>query len=587
MQVEVNMRERIAQAYRARRGVRLLCVLLLLGAASALFLLADGFPPFAWRLLVQTLPNIPALLAARGSNALLALLGLILLSLTLLFAWGTLIWLTVQMLSYWWYERQELRVFASDAAEAHARASVEPRNVTKSPYTAHSPRLSTHKDGWLDDEGQFYQDTEGEPDWSEEDQPDWEEDEEDEAESELGFYRDEEDEEDDEISWEEQSTRPISAQDQQENAHFAYGQRIVEYSGAGMRSSNAQRSNARRILPFAPALDAAAPYTGAHLPHTATGSEHGTTQDVISSHGFVETPHTSLLKLARANMPQSTTNSLTPESLQSALQLVVSTGLDVGLRRRGKPNEDSLLALQNTRILRGSACPVGLFAIADGMGGHENGQEASRIVIQALSKTVVPAIIHGPTDDNFAELLAEGAHHANLAVYQRNRQAKGDMGTTLAAALVVDTTAYVVNAGDSRVYLYRAASGLSQVTRDHSTVARLVENGLIQPEDIYTHPRRNEIYRSLGHHPSEDLDNFILALQPEDLLLLCSDGLWEMVRDAEIEQVISTTLHQPANIAAALVQAALEGGGNDNISVIVVYVKALNNATYCSVKSSA
>ena len=581
MQVEVNMRERIAHAYRARRSVRLLCALLLLGAASALFLLADGFPPFAWRLLAQALPNIPALLAAHGLNALLALVGLILLSLTLLFAWGTLIWLTVQMLSYWWYERQELRVFASDAAEAHARASVEPRSVANSPYTARSPRLSTRKDGWLDDESPFYQDTEGEPDWDEEKV----EDEENEAESELGFYRDEE--EDDETFWDEQSTLTIGAQAQQENEHPAHGQRLVEYSGVGTRSPNAQRSNAGRILPFAPALDTAAPYTGARLPHIATGSERETTQGLTSSHGFVETPHTSLLTLARANLPQSTTNALTPESLQPALQLVVSTGLDVGLRRRGKPNEDSLLALQNTRILRGSACPVGLFAIADGMGGHENGQEASRLVIQALSKTVVPAIIHGPTDDNFAELLAEGAHHANLAVYQRNRQAKGDMGTTLAAALVVDTTAYVVNAGDSRVYLYRAASGLSQVTRDHSTVARLVENGLIQPEDIYTHPRRNEIYRSLGHHPSEDLDNFILALQPEDLLLLCSDGLWEMVRDAEIEQVISATLHQPANIAAALVQAALEGGGNDNISVIVVYVKALNNATYCSVKSSA
>ncbi len=107
---------------------------------------------------------------------------------------------------------------------------------------------------------------------------------------------------------------------------------------------------------------------------------------------------------------------------------------------------------------------------------------------------------------------------------------------------------------------------------------RLVENGVIQPEDIYTHPRRNEIYRSLGHHPSEDLDTFILALQPEDLLLLCSDGLWEMVRDAQIQQIIASMLRQPTGISAALVQAALEGGGKDNISVIVVYVKALEDA---------
>src|SRR5581483_2396652 len=98
------------------------------------------------------------------------------------------------------------------------------------------------------------------------------------------------------------------------------------------------------------------------------------------------------------------------------------------------------------------------------------------------------------------------------------------------------------------------------------------------PEDVYTHPRRNEIYRSLGHHASEDLDRFILALQPEDLLLLCSVGLWEMVRDNQIEQTIASTLHRPTQISTALVQAALEGAGKDNISVLVVYVKAEEEA---------
>jgi serine/threonine protein phosphatase PrpC len=265
-----------------------------------------------------------------------------------------------------------------------------------------------------------------------------------------------------------------------------------------------------------------------------------------------------------------------PDARQAAtLQLVVSTGLDVGLKRRGKPNEDSLLALQNTRFLRGNACPVGLFVVADGMGGHENGQEASNLVTQSLSKSVMPTVIYGPTDDNYAELLAEGVHHANLEVYQRNRQASVDMGTTIVAALVINTTAYIVSAGDSRVYLYRASSGLTQITRDHSTVARLVENGLIKPEEVYTHPRRNEIYRSLGHHPSEDLDKFILALQPDDVLMLCSDGLWEMVRDEHIQEIIANTASQPKQTSAALVQAALDGGGKDNISVIVVSVKAI------------
>ncbi len=252
-----------------------------------------------------------------------------------------------------------------------------------------------------------------------------------------------------------------------------------------------------------------------------------------------------------------------PSTRRPTIQLIVSADLDVGLKRKGKPNEDSLLALQNTH---------------DGMGGHENGQKASRLVIQSLNKTVGPSITSGTIDDDYTELLAEGVHQANLEVYHRNCQDKANMGTTVAAALVVDTTAYIVSAGDSRAYLYCASSGLLQVTRDHSTVALLVEKGLIQPEEIYTHPRRNEIYRSLGQRPREDLDKLILALQPDDLLLLCSDGLWEMVRDARIRQIIASNLHQPTQISAALVQAALEGGGKDNISVISVYVKALEEA---------
>ena len=268
------------------------------------------------------------------------------------------------------------------------------------------------------------------------------------------------------------------------------------------------------------------------------------------------------------------TVTLAPPVSYTETQLVVSTALDVGLRRKGRPNEDSLLAAQNTRVLRGYSCPVGLFVVADGMGGHENGQEASRLVVRSLNAAVTPSLYAGPVDDNYAELLTEGVHRANLALYQCNRRERADMGTTLAAALIVNTTAYIANVGDSRVYLYRAASGLSQVTRDHSTVARLVEAGVIQPDEVYTHPRRNEIYRSLGHQASQDVDTFILAVQPGDLLLLCSDGLWEMVRDDQIQEILASNPQQPDQLSAALVQAALDGGGKDNIGVIVVYVRS-------------
>src|SRR5437763_2440466 len=135
------------------------------------------------------------------------------------------------------------------------------------------------------------------------------------------------------------------------------------------------------------------------------------------------------------------------------------------------------------------------------------------------------------------------------------------MGTTITTALVVDSTAYIINVGDSRTYLYRAADGLVQITRDHSTVARLAEDGEIEPDEIYTHPQRNQIYRCLGEQPTMEMDTFVVPLQPADILLLCSDGLWEMVRDPIMEKIITSSSHLPAQISNILVQAALNQGG--------------------------
>jgi len=147
------------------------------------------------------------------------------------------------------------------------------------------------------------------------------------------------------------------------------------------------------------------------------------------------------------------------------------------------------------------------------------------------------------------------------------------MGTTITAVLIIGNTAYVANVGDSRTYLYRESDGLIKVTRDHSAVARLVETGAITPDEVYTHPKRNEIYRSLGNSASVKVDTFTVPLKVGDLLLLCSDGLWEMVRDADIERIIEAALPVSSQICDMLVEAALAGGGKDNISVIAVCVR--------------
>lgn len=253
------------------------------------------------------------------------------------------------------------------------------------------------------------------------------------------------------------------------------------------------------------------------------------------------------------------------------LRLVVGIGLDPGIKRKDAPNEDNLFAIQATRMTPSGPEPVGLFVVADGMGGHANGQEASRVAIHAITDAVVPSLLHHVEDENqFAELLKDGVHRSNLALYQRNRGESDMMGTTLTAVLIVATTAYVVNVGDSRTYLYRPSKGLKQITRDHSVVARLVEDGTITKDEIYTHPKRNQIYRCLGEQAAVEIDSFVVPLQVDDVLMLCSDGLWEMVRDADIKRIMSSSAAHPTQLSSMLIQAALGRGGADNVSVVVV-----------------
>ncbi len=252
------------------------------------------------------------------------------------------------------------------------------------------------------------------------------------------------------------------------------------------------------------------------------------------------------------------------------LRLLVGIGLDAGIARKDVPNEDNLFAIQGMRPTNAGPEPVGLFIIADGMGGHAHGQEASKLAVHAVSDAIVPTLMRQMDNDEvFSDLLKDGVHRANLAIYRRNREQEHMMGTTLTAVLMVARTAYIVNVGDSRTYLYRPTQGMRQITRDHSVVGRLVEDGVIKREDMYTHPRRNQIYRCLGEHATVEVDTFVEPLQADDVLVLCSDGLWEMVHDDEMESIVASSASYPSQLSKLLIQAALMRGGADNISVIV------------------
>jgi len=254
------------------------------------------------------------------------------------------------------------------------------------------------------------------------------------------------------------------------------------------------------------------------------------------------------------------------------VQLSAGVGLDPGKKRQGKPNEDFPFFAQGVTALKE---PYGLFLVADGMGGHTHGQEASRLAVETIVDTVLPLIVGGQmSGSSWGDLLRYGVERANTVISQRTLQlAPSSMGTTVTAVLVVGAEAFVANVGDSRAYLHRSGV-LRQITRDHSVVAKLAADGIIEPGDIYTHPKRNEIYRCLGAAESVEVDVFRQLLQDGDLLLLCSDGLWEMIPDErQIADVLSASWIAAGTMTEKLVQLALQAGGLDNISLIVVQVR--------------
>ena len=208
-----------------------------------------------------------------------------------------------------------------------------------------------------------------------------------------------------------------------------------------------------------------------------------------------------------------------------------------------------------------------VFVVADGMGGHAGGETASRLAVEAVREVFGSA--HGGVDARLRAALEAANGRVHQAQLEDPRLA--GMGTTGVALGFGPDGAWVANVGDSRAYRMRSGS-LEQLTRDHSVVAELVRRGYITAEQAAVHPRRNEVLRSLGTEASVDVDLDPVQVAPEDVFLLCSDGLSGVVSDAEIASLV---VRQPAADAArALVEAALLAGGPDNVTVQIVRAPA-------------
>jgi PPM family protein phosphatase len=246
---------------------------------------------------------------------------------------------------------------------------------------------------------------------------------------------------------------------------------------------------------------------------------------------------------------------------EPGLRLSYGYGTDRGLRR--ELNEDSYIASD----------PV--FAVADGMGGHEAGEVASGICVRALAQ--LPQLATGERTAT-AGVVQQYLASADESI----RSATGSRaGTTLSGVVVVEQMGVpywlVMNIGDSRTY--RLSQGrLSQVSVDHSEVQELVESGEITAEEAAVHPRRHVVTRALGAGDETEADYWLLPIEEGDRMMVCSDGLNGELTDGQMLEILST-VEDPQEAVDALIQAALRRGGRDNITVIVIDARnVLNDA---------
>ena len=256
-------------------------------------------------------------------------------------------------------------------------------------------------------------------------------------------------------------------------------------------------------------------------------------------------------------------NSNSDSSAEKARKIGMLT--DVGQVRT--VDEDSILAADLSFGVNSESSKFLLLAVADGMGGHAKGEEASKIALNAIASAVIPDLLNNTP---FTKILEKGIQNANQDILDytaENPEASG-MGTTSVCAVVKDNQIHLANVGDSRAYRV-SDDEICRVTKDHSYVQALIDEGDITEEQAREHPRKNEITRAVGIMPSIEVDTMKLTLDSDESLLLCCDGVIAHLSDDDIHKIIRDS-PDPQTACKEIVDLANERGGSDNISLIIL-----------------
>lgn len=292
----------------------------------------------------------------------------------------------------------------------------------------------------------------------------------------------------------------------------------------------------------------------------------------IKEEGAVSQSEITTKELEKAPLPPKAS-----QEMHSSPLFEVGYGFSTGRQRTH--NEDAFFTLTTMFSYNETETPFGLYIVADGMGGHKNGEIASELAIRTITSIILQEIYcpmmglnPQPSERSFRELFETSIEQANEEIV---RHSYGG-GTTITAVLIVGEQMTIAHVGDSRVYAVDLEGNLEALTRDHSLVKRLQELGQITAEEAAVHPQRNVLYRALGQGEPFEPEIISTSRPNQGALLVCSDGLWSIVDRQEISKILKSG-NSAQETTDQLIDAANKAGGPDNISAILVRINTNRN----------